>query len=453
VAKLNWLDIRKSGNIWHKNALIPILISLPVAALAVFAPLQRLGNRPLAPEECQVKKWDVPVSLRPKIPLPQSKPQSKPQITATKEQKIAPVLVPRPPVSCCPGDLSCMDGAIFEGVNNQPADRKALLTSLDRSLGYLQTEGASLEYKDYPIPGITRERVIKSLQRFRQLLLNTKSTKELHAAIQKEFVLYQSVGSNGQGRVLFTAYFEPVYTASRVRTAEFRYPIYKLPPDLESWPRPHPKRIDLEGADALQGSKGKLKGLEFFWFRDRLEPYMMQIQGSSQLQLTDGSKTTVGYAGAIRQDYKSIGKELINDGKIPKVGSTMPDILNHFKKYPQDLNIYIPRDPSFVFFREKHGEPAHGSIGVPVTADRSIATDKKLMPPGALAFIRAPFPLVNSKGEMEHNTISRFVLDQDAGGAIKGPSRVDYFVGTGKIAGERAGATVAVGQLYYLLLK
>jgi membrane-bound lytic murein transglycosylase A len=132
---------------------------------------------------------------------------------------------------------------------------------------------------------------------------------------------------------------------------------------------------------------------------------------------------------------------------------TMPKILQYFKDNPAELNIYIPRDKSFVFFQENHGEPAMGSISVPLTASRSIATDKSLMPPGALALIRAPFPFKNPQGGMDFRTVSRYVLDQDTGGAIKGPGRVDYFLGTGDEAGDRAGVTVADGQLYYLLLK
>jgi membrane-bound lytic murein transglycosylase A len=110
-------------------------------------------------------------------------------------------------------------------------------------------------------------------------------------------------------------------------------------------------------------------------------------------------------------------------------------------------------DPSFVFFQENHGAPAQGSLTVPLTAERSIATDKSLMPPGALALIRAAFPFVIANSEIEHRIVSRYVLDQDTGGAIKGAGRVDYFLGTGKIAGERAGVTVSNGQLFYLLLK
>jgi membrane-bound lytic murein transglycosylase A len=74
------------------------------------------------------------------------------------------------------------------------------------------------------------------------------------------------------------------------------------------------------------------------------------------------------------------------------------------------------------------------------------------MPPGALAIIRAPFPFIN-QGKIEQRLVSRYVLDQDTGGAIKSPGRVDYYIGVGKEAGDRAGAIVNTGELYYLLLK
>jgi membrane-bound lytic murein transglycosylase A len=300
---------------------------------------------------------------------------------------------------------------------------------------------------------ITRERVDQSLQRFRQLLISTKSAQDLHAAIEKEFVFYQSVGRDNKGTVLFTAYYEPVYLASRQPTKEFRYPAYRYPADLASWAKPHPTRLELEGADGLQSGKGKLKGLELFWFRNRLEPYIIQIQGSAKLKLIDGTQTTIGYAGNTAYNYRSLGRSLVDDGKLPLEGLNMPIILDYFRKYPQDLNIYIPRDRSFVFFRETYGKPAQGSISVPLTPERSIATDKSLMPPGALALIRAPFPYINNSNKIEYRLVSRYVLDQDTGGAIKGAGRVDYFLGTGEAAGERAGVTVSNGQLFYLLLK
>ena len=408
-----------------------ITISLPVFMACLIVGIQPLPNQELSPPECRLGKWNLPALVNP-------------------TKKKLPVLIPRVPVTCCQEDISCLDQAIYNEKNDEIANKKALLQSIDYSLQYLQTPRA---IKAYQKSEITRERVYNSLQRFRQLLISTKSPQALQAAIEKEFVFYQSVGRDNKGTVLFTAYYEPLYLASRQPTKEFRYPAYRSPADLESWAKPHPTRLELEGVDGLQGSKGKLKGLELFWFKDRLEPYMIQIQGSAKLKLTDGTQTTIGYAGNTAYNYRSLGRSLVDDGKFPLEGLNMPIILDYFRKHPQDLNIYIPRDQSFVFFQETYGKPAQGSISVPLTPERSIATDKSLMPPGALALIRAPFPYINKSNKIENRLVSRYVLDQDTGGAIKGAGRVDYFLGTGEAAGERAGVTVSNGQLFYLLLK
>ncbi|MEH2361959.1 murein transglycosylase A [Nostoc sp.] len=418
------------------NKVIVIAISLPVVLSILLVRMQSLAYRELSPPECRVQKWDIPVSLT-----------AENQDALTQKQKIP--LIQRLPVTCCQGDTSCLDEVLY----GQIPDKKALISAIAHSLQYLQTANAVAAYQNYPVAGITRDRVFKSLKRFRELLLKTNSATELHQAIEREFVLYQSVGKDAKGSVLFTAYYEPLYAASRVPTAEYRYPVYRLPPDLNSWSKPHPTRLELEGVDGLQGAKGKLRGLELFWFRDRLEPYLAQIEGSARLQLPDGTQTTIGYAGNNAYNYKSIGRELVNDGKLPLQGVTLPIILDYFQKHPQELNIYIPRDRSFVFFQENHGQPAQGYINVPLTAERSIATDKSLMPPGALALIHTSIPFVNPTGKMEERIVSRYVLDQDTGGAIKGAGRVDYFLGTGKLAGDRAGVTVSNGQLFYLLLK
>ena len=94
-----------------------------------------------------------------------------------------------------------------------------------------------------------------------------------------------------------------------------------------------------------------------------------------------------------------------------------------------------------------------GNLNVPVTAGRSIATDKTLMPPGALALIALDLPVAGAAGDWRPVTVNRYVLDQDTGGAILGPGRVDIFVGTGARAGQQAGRINTSGQLYYLLLR
>lgn len=355
-------------------------------------------------------------------------------------------------ITCCQSPSLGLDEQIW-GENGQSGDWRAMLASIDNSLRYLKSPAATKVYRRYSGSGITRDHTIRSLVRFRELVVSSPTPKALRDSVRREFALYQSIGKDGKGDVLFTAYYEPIYTASRVPTAEYRYPIYRLPPNFTKWRQPHPTRAQLEGKDGLLGAKSRLQGLEIVWLRDRLEAFLTQIQGSARLQLADGSMATVGYAGKTNYPYISIGKELAKDGKLPLSGLTLPVMMQYFTQHPTELNSYLPRNNGFVFFRETKGAPATGSLGVPVTAERSIATDKSLMPPGALALIHTDLPFVNPIGEIKYRNVSRYVLDQDTGGAIKGAGRVDYFMGTGKLAGDRAGVTGNHGQLYYLLLR
>ncbi|MCW6037571.1 MltA domain-containing protein [Spirulina subsalsa FACHB-351] len=339
------------------------------------------------------------------------------------------------------------------GSLGQPGDKQALIRSIDHSLRYLDTPAAARAYQNYPIRWITRDRVRRSLQRFRHLVLTSNSPQELQAAVKREFVFYKSIGSPRYGgQVFFTGYYEPTYPASRVRTPEYRYPLYRRPSSLESWKAPHPSRAQLEGADGT-GKDSILAGYELVWLRDRLQAFLVQVQGSARLQLTDGSTMTVGFHGSTDYPYVSVGQEMIKDGLHPADGFTLPKMINIFQQNPDLLNVYIPRNNRFIFFRETHGAPATGSISVPVTPDRSIATDKSLMPPGALALIHTRIPFPDGQGGMITPEVSRFVLDQDTGSAIRTPGRVDVFMGTGPVAGDRAGVMGYRGALYYLMLK
>lgn len=398
--------------------------------------------------------WSAVAQVPNLLPLPLPTAPDLPPIPIPIAPAIAPPLKPITIGSDCTLRPTCLgwDEQIW-GQRGKIGDRKALLASIDNSLLYLTKGDAIAAYQNYPVREITLDRVRRSLLRFRQLVVSSKSAAQLQAAVSREFVFYQSVGNDGKGTVKFTAYYEPVYTASRVRTAIYKYPLYRLPPDFSQWPKPHPKRIDLEGKDGLKGNKSKLRGLELLWFRDRLDAYMVHIQGSAQIKLTNGKTTSIGYAGGTDYPWTSIGKELAKDGKLPLNGLTMPRLISYFRQKPQELNNYLPRWERFIFFQETSGRGATGSIHVPVTAERSIATDKSLMPPGALALIYNSFPYPASGGKLERRTVSRFVLDQDTGSAIKGPGRVDYFMGSGKLAGDRAGVTGGNGSLYYLLLK
>jgi membrane-bound lytic murein transglycosylase A len=368
--------------------------------------------------------------------------------------EVAPPLTPMNLAADCSSQKTCLgwDEQLWDR-RGQKGDRRALLAAIDNSLRYLAKDEAIAAYQNYPLKDISLARVRRSLLRFRQLVVSSKSPAQLQAAVSQEFVFYKSVGNDGNGTVKFTAYYEPVYTASRVKTSVYKYPLYRLPPNFSQWAKPHPKRIELEGKDGLLGNKSQLRGLEFLWMRDRLDAYMIHIQGSAQIRLTNGKKTSVGYAGGTDYPWTSIGGELAKDGKLPLSGLTLPKLVSYFRQNPRELSNYLPRWERFIFFQETGGSPATGSIHVPITPERSIATDKSLMPPGALALVNTSLPYPTTGNRLEYRTVSRFVLDQDTGSAIKGPGRVDYFMGTGKLAGDRAGITGGNGSLYYLLLK
>lgn len=329
-----------------------------------------------------------------------------------------------------------------------PEEKQALIEAINHSLKFLETPSARKAYQDLPID---INHAYRSLLRFRQLVQTSPTPEALADAVREEFTFYRSVGRDGQGTVHFTGYFEPVYPASRTPTEEYRYPLYGLPSNFQQWSSPHPTRAQLEGKDG-EGNNSPLKGLEIAWLRDRLQAFLIHVQGSARLRLEDGTIVSVGYAGKTDHPYTSIGGELIRDGIFSREELSLPRLIAYFNQHPQQLDTYLPRNQSFVFFRETQGAPATGSLGVPVTANRSIATDKSIMPPGALALLHTQFPQITADNTIATPLVSHYALDQDTGSAIRGAGRVDIFMGTGENPGRRAGIVDWTGELYYLFL-
>jgi membrane-bound lytic murein transglycosylase A len=113
---------------------------------------------------------------------------------------------------------------------------------------------------------------------------------------------------------------------------------------------------------------------------------------------------------------------------------------------PEKLPQLLRSNPSFVFFRElpNRGDGPIGSLGVPLTPERSIAVDPRAIPLGAPIWLATSQP--NSAAPLQ-----RLVLAQDTGSAIKGNVRADYFWGYGPSAGDKAGAMKQSGKLWLLL--
>jgi len=194
-----------------------------------------------------------------------------------------------------------------------------------------------------------------------------------------------------------------------------------------------------------------LKGKELVWLGDSFEAYIAHVQGSAKIKLPDGRLTTMGYAANNGQEYQSVAQELLSDGKIPPDQMSLSAMIDYFKKYKDQIDAYVRRNPRFVFFRKEDGPP-HGSLNEPVTPMRTIATDKSIFPRGCLAFISTTLPR-EVGGAVVKQLYSGFALDQDTGGAIRAPGRCDVYIGVGDTAGKLAGQTYQEGRLYYLFLK
>jgi membrane-bound lytic murein transglycosylase A len=82
-------------------------------------------------------------------------------------------------------------------------------------------------------------------------------------------------------------------------------------------------------------------------------------------------------------------------------------------------------------------------LGIPLTAQYSIAVDRRFVPLGAPVFLATTYPL-------SEEPLERLVAAQDTGGAIRGAIRADFYWGTGPEAGMLAGRMRQQGRMWLL---
>ncbi|MFN3168684.1 MAG: MltA domain-containing protein [Phycisphaeraceae bacterium] len=341
-------------------------------------------------------------------------------------------------------------------VSTQLADQ-AFVAALRKSAQWYDKPSSKNAFEP-DISGISHVHARVSAHALLAILEQSASPAEAAAQIDKQFDVYQTVGWNKRGDVLFTGYYSPQFTASLQRTGPYQFPIYKRPSDLRS----DPISGEVFGRDTGNGvvpyhtrseieSQNLLQGLELVYLPQRLDAYTIEVNGSAKLDLTNGKTMYIGHAGTNGLDYTSIGRELIKDGRLDKNTVSMPSIRRFFLDNPGELEKYIARNDRFVFFKEYENaeEWPGGALGFRVHAMRSLATDKSVYPPGALVMVKTGSQ--NRTGPIE--PIVQLVLDQDAGGAIRAPGRADLYFGIGPAAEAEAGKLAVEGTMYYYFLK
>jgi len=345
----------------------------------------------------------------------------------------------------------------------------SLKTAVDRSLDYMKRLRPLTSFRFGP-DKYTASHLCASMKAFLELAGQNLCPSELRKAIETSFSVYRAVGRDGRGKILFTGYYQPTLKGSLKPSPDYPYPVYRKPDDWVSVDlgmfNPEYKNRRIVGRYVNQtvipyftrediDTNGRLlkKGGELLWVSDQIDLFFLHIQGSGRVLLENGTVLNINYDCSNERSYRSIGRLLIDEGSISREDMSMQRIAAHLRSHPQEMERVFNHNERYIFFRVVDQGPL-GAIEVPLTPGRSVATDAEFFPKAGLAYIHTQKPSVSEDGTIRSwQTFGRFVLNQDAGEAIRGPGRVDLFWGGGSDAEIAAGHMKCEGTLYFLVLK
>ena len=240
---------------------------------------------------------------------------------------------------------------------------------------------------------------------------------------------------------LVTGYYEPILRGSLTQKGPYQTALYQYPPSWKNDPsQMRPARAELF-------KSGVLKGLELVWVEDPVAAAVMQIQGSGKIVLENQQVLRLGFAGTNQQTFQSFANWLIQNKEITLSQANMPTISAWAKANPSRIEELLNTNPRFVFFKIIKGGADDagpiGALGESLTVGRSIAVDWQYISKGVPMFLSTSDPQNNQP-------LQKLVFAQDTGNAIVGSIRVDYYWGSGDLAGEKAGKTKQAGTVWVL---
>ncbi len=261
---------------------------------------------------------------------------------------------------------------------------------------------------------------------------------DLRAWLTRRFEARALRSPQGRDEGLITGYYEPEIEGSRTRESAAQVPLLARPAPASAEARM--TRTEIE-----TGAPAALKAL--VWIDDPVDAFFVQVQGSGRVRLRDGSVMRVGYAGDNGHPYRAIGRDLIELGELSAETLSAQAIADWLRRDPARGRELMRRNPRYVFFRElpaglRASDGPIGSMGVALTALRSVAVDPRAVPPGSLLWLEVADP--------RGGVLRRLVVAQDAGAAIIGSPRADLYWGTGAQAGQWAGQMKSTGRLWLM---
>ncbi len=372
---------------------------------------------------------------------------------------------------------------------NDDYDFNSLVTALDANIRFLRSRAEATSEFSFGPEKRSKDEYLKSLEFLLAQAKQDSSGEAFKKTLRENFDTYEVYGQDDWGEIFMTAYFEPIISGAKKAKGRFTQPLYSMPKDLvvvdlDAFVATFPSlAINKERANeqrsrssVLRGrlvnsggtepmrivpfyeraqidSEGLLlnQGLELAWV-DPIDAFFLQIQGSGVVHFDDGTELRVGYAAQNGHPYVPIGKYLSH--LIPKEKMSLQSIEGYLRSRPiDDMKRILNLNPSYVFFRPL-SNAGLTFLGTEVVAGRTVATDQRYFPKGTLAFLEFERPVFATPADaepVEWKKSSRFVLDQDTGGAIRGPHRLDLFWGRGEQARQAAGVMKNKGRLYYFV--
>ena len=297
----------------------------------------------------------------------------------------------------------------------------------------------------------------KTKKLYKDLCIKAKYTKDAKFFIQKEFLPYKINSKSGKQEGLLTGYYEPQLRGSLKKTKKYKYPVYETPKDLIivdlSSIYPSLKNYRLRGKlkgnklvpyDTRKESSSKHIEANIICYTDsKIDLFFLEIQGSGRVKLDNGKTIFVGYDNQNGHRYSAIGRYLVKIGALKLKKVSLQTIRAWLDKNPSRVNEVLNYNKSVVYFKERKN-PASGSLGLCLTPSRSIAVDRRYIPLGSMLYLNA---------DIKDKNVSKIVLAQDTGGAIKGALRADMFLGYGEEAMNTAGELKSPLKLWILLPK
>ncbi|MFO7982318.1 MAG: murein transglycosylase A [Desulfuromonadales bacterium] len=293
-------------------------------------------------------------------------------------------------------------------------------------------------------------------------LVDPSDKEAIRLFFEDHFIPYRVHNPDGTATGTVTGYYVPELAGSREAREEYEWPLFAVPDDLlvidlgEVYPELEDYRLRgrVEGNRVvpyfsraeIDSGQAEMDSEVLFWVKNPVDLFFLHIQGSGRIRLEDDSVFTVNYGNQNGHPYRSIGKELIARGEMTIDNMSLQAIKAWARENPDKVRDILDHNPSYIFFRElPEGTPSPpGALGVPLTAGRSLAVDRRTVPLGAPVFLSTTWP--NSEKPLQ-----RLMVAQDTGGAIKGAVRSDFFWGFGDDAGAMAGKMKQEGAMWVLL--